>query len=182
MLKIAITGHTSGIGKHLFEKVGYKGYSSSTGFDLTTDDAIERMITDASDVDILVNNAENGENIKLKVMQHVWDKWRWEDKILINMGSYKTMQAELMPGIKESEGYKQTIEQQNFWNEIAPLESKLAVGLIELGPIGTQRTFDKGMKNYTSIDDVCKSILDMADILTRNQRMVTQILCKGLYK
>ena len=98
------------------------------------------------------------------------------------MGSYKTMQAQLQPAMIESDAYKQTIEQQNFYNEIAPLESKLAVGLIELGPIGTQRTIDKGIKTFTSVEDVSKSILDMIGILTNNQRMVTQILCKGLYK
>ena len=182
MLKIAITGHTSGVGKHLFEKAGYKGYSLSTGFDLNTAEGLDRMITDAADVDVLINNAEDGTNLKTKVMKYVWEKWRWEDKILINMGSYKKMQAEVMPGIKESEGYKQTIEQQEYWNQIAPLESKLAVGLIELGPIGTQRTIDKGIKTFTSVEDVSKAVLDMADSLKRNQRMVTQILCKGFFK
>ena len=162
--------------------MGHKGCSLSTGTDLSTDEGIDKMIADASDVDVLINNAENGENIKLKVMKKVWEKWRWEDKILVNMGSYKTMQAQLQPAMVESDGYKQTIEQQNFYNEIAPLESKLAVGLIELGPIGTQRTIDKGIKTFTSVEDVSKSILDMIGILTNNQRMVTQILCKGLYK
>ena len=182
MPKIGITGHTSGVGKHLFDQMGHKGWSLSTGTDLSTDEGIDKMIADASDVDVLINNAENGENIKLKVMKKVWEKWRWEDKILVNMGSYKTMQAQLQPAMIESDAYKQTIEQQNFYNEIAPLESKLAVGLIELGPIGTQRTIDKVIKTFTSVEDVSKSILDMIGILTNNQRMVTQILCKGLYK
>ena len=44
------------------------------------------------------------------------------------------------------------------------------------------RDSDKGIKTFTSVEDVSKSILDMIGILTNNQRMVTQILCKGLYK
>ena len=90
--------------------MGHKGWSLSTGTDLSTDEGIDKMIAEASDVDVLINNAENGENIKLKVMKKVWGKWRWEDKILVNMGSYKTMQAQLQPSMIESEGYKQTID------------------------------------------------------------------------
>ena len=84
MPKIGITGHTSGVGKHLFDQMGHKGWSLSTGTDLSTDEGIDKMIAEASDVDVLINNAENGENIKLKVMKKVWEKWRWEDKILVN--------------------------------------------------------------------------------------------------
>ena len=146
MPKIGITGHTSGVGKHLFDKMGHKGWSLSTGTDLSTDEGIDKMIAEASDVDVLINNAENGENIKLKVMKKVWEKWRWEDKILGNMGSYKTMQAQLQPSMIESEGNKPTIEQQNFYNELPTWARKLADGLKELGPSGQQGTKQKG--NY----------------------------------
>ena len=57
MPKIGITGHTSGVGKHLFDQMGHKGWSLSTGTDLSTDEGIDKMIADASDVDVLINNA-----------------------------------------------------------------------------------------------------------------------------
>ena len=41
MPKIGITGHTSGVGKHLFDQMGHKGWSLSTGTDLSTDECRE---------------------------------------------------------------------------------------------------------------------------------------------
>ena len=68
-MKIGITGHTSGIGKYMFDNHGSKGWSTSTGFDLTDPKARQEMINDAEDIDVFINNADDGNNMKLDVMK-----------------------------------------------------------------------------------------------------------------
>ena len=59
--KIAITGHTSGIGKNLHDRFlsryEVKGFSRSNGYDISNDDALERIIADTLDCEIFINNA-----------------------------------------------------------------------------------------------------------------------------
>lgn len=59
-MKVAITGHTSGIGKAFYQYFNKKnaeviGMSRSNGYDLNTD--VDRIIENAKDCDIFINNA-----------------------------------------------------------------------------------------------------------------------------
>lgn len=61
-MKVAITGHTRGIGLALankFQQLGYevKGYSISQGCDVGNKEHRDRLIKDVHDVDLFVNNA-----------------------------------------------------------------------------------------------------------------------------
>ena len=58
MIKIAITGHTSGLGKALFEHYSNSiGLSRSTGFDITQP---QNIIENVGDCDVFINNAYDG--------------------------------------------------------------------------------------------------------------------------
>ena len=52
-MNLLTTGHTSGIGKYVYEYFGGKGLSRSTGFDITKD-SIKNYL---NDVDVFINNA-----------------------------------------------------------------------------------------------------------------------------
>jgi len=52
-VNLLITGHTSGIGKYIYDYLGGIGLSRSTGFDITKDSINEHL----NDVDIFINNA-----------------------------------------------------------------------------------------------------------------------------
>jgi hypothetical protein len=61
-MKIAITGHTRGIGKSLadaFQTLGHDvhGYSQSQGWDIGNEADRQKIISEISDADIFVNNA-----------------------------------------------------------------------------------------------------------------------------
>ena len=91
-MKISITGHTSGIGKALF---GYfkqehecVGFSKSTGHNIT--DATNRasIISASIDCDIFVNNAySNYDDSQLFLLQGIYNAWKDQDKIIINISS-----------------------------------------------------------------------------------------------
>ena len=68
MKKIAITGHTRGIGKALVERLDkrdyeIKGFSQSTGYNLQRVSTVKKVVNECLewDADVLVNNA--GTNI-----------------------------------------------------------------------------------------------------------------------
>jgi NADP-dependent 3-hydroxy acid dehydrogenase YdfG len=61
-MKIAITGHTSGIGKALYtlyENAGHEviGFSRSNGFDITKPDQFSKIVKQVIDCDVFFNNA-----------------------------------------------------------------------------------------------------------------------------
>jgi NADP-dependent 3-hydroxy acid dehydrogenase YdfG len=59
VLKIAITGHTSGFGKYITQELEKEheviGFSKTNGYNLNTD--VKNIIAECRDVDILINNA-----------------------------------------------------------------------------------------------------------------------------
>ena len=180
-MKIGITGHTSGIGKYMFDKHGSKGWSTSTGFDLTDPKARQEMINDAEDIDVFINNADDGNNMKLDVMKDIWSAWRTKPKILVNLGSYRTFQAKVQ-AVTKKDVVKNEDEQYNFYDEILPLQSELAVGLIQLGPVGTEHTISKGLDKYITVEDASNIVFTTVKHLQSNHRMFIQIMCKGYHK
>jgi hypothetical protein len=59
--KIAITGHSKGIGKNLYEHLSktyeVKGFSRSNGYDISKEEDISRILKESADCDIFINNA-----------------------------------------------------------------------------------------------------------------------------
>ena len=90
-MKIAITGHTSGVGKEFLKQCktrGYSadGYSRSNGYDLENYDRIAESICE-EDYDIFFNNAWH-EFGQAKLLQSVHNRWKNERKLIITNGSY----------------------------------------------------------------------------------------------
>jgi len=91
-MKIAITGHTSGIGKSCFDLLSSKhnvfGYSRSNGWDISN---IEMICQDLihNDFDIVINNAYF-EDCQVKILQRMYEEWKNTNKKIISMGSVVT--------------------------------------------------------------------------------------------
>ena len=61
-MKIALTGHTSGLGKGLYEQLGalgheVYGFSTSTGFDINTEAHQHKILGECVECDLFINNA-----------------------------------------------------------------------------------------------------------------------------
>tara|TARA_B100000029_G_scaffold82636_1_gene73653 strand:- start:816 stop:1418 length:603 start_codon:yes stop_codon:yes gene_type:complete len=107
-MKIAITGHTSGVGKSLYDKLvglGHTvfGYSRANGFDLSNKDQVAKLVKkivyreninytkggfeyEDDDVDVFINNAYYNWS-QVDLLYKVYEPWRDKDKIIINIGS-----------------------------------------------------------------------------------------------
>ena len=88
MLKYAVTGHTQGIGKQLFERLSPNviGFSKSTGYDITNKTDRRKIINQSNDCDIFINNATEGIGQTLLLID-LFNKWKDTNKIIINVGS-----------------------------------------------------------------------------------------------
>ena len=90
MKKIAITGHTRGIGLALTERLDQdnyevRGYSKSNGFNILRPNGVIKDIIDW-DADVFVNNAYAPE-AQSRLLYKVYEQWVDKPKLIINMGA-----------------------------------------------------------------------------------------------
>lgn len=87
-MKYAITGHTQGIGKRLFQSLSPNsiGFSKSTGYDITLRDDRRRIIQESADCDVFINNAADGFG-QLHLFLELFQEWKDKSKTIINVGS-----------------------------------------------------------------------------------------------
>lgn len=94
MMKVAITGHSSGIGAELLSVIELteptwevKGFSKANGHNIATNDGedIVQEILDY-DPDVFFNNAYYPK-IQNKILKKLYEAWSDKEKIIINTGS-----------------------------------------------------------------------------------------------
>jgi hypothetical protein len=87
-MKIAITGHTQGIGKRAYDRLcpNIIGFSRSNGYDITNPTDRERIIEESNHCDIFINNAttEFGQTL---LFLELFKNWQYQNKTIINVGS-----------------------------------------------------------------------------------------------
>jgi len=95
-MKIAITGHTGGLGLAFFNyflNLGHDviGFSRSNGFNIS--DPISRLniVDTIKDFDMFINNAYNDwDSSQLTMLELVYKEWRNKEKTIINVSSRYT--------------------------------------------------------------------------------------------
>tara|TARA_B110000971_G_scaffold192930_1_gene205542 strand:+ start:3431 stop:3952 length:522 start_codon:yes stop_codon:yes gene_type:complete len=91
MYRIAVTGHTRGFGKYMFEHLSEEGnltsgFSRSTGYDITKRDDRNSIIRQVKDCDIFINCAQEGFN-QTELLYDLFEIWGDQKKLIINIGS-----------------------------------------------------------------------------------------------
>lgn len=86
-MKIAITGHTKGIGKALATEAKLKDYevkglSRSTGHDIT----LTSIIDEIKDCDVFINNAY-APYYQTQILKDIIKEWQHQDKLIVNISS-----------------------------------------------------------------------------------------------
>ena len=84
-MKVAVTGHTSGIGKACFEYFNSIGFSRSNGFN---NNKPTDIINSLEDSNVFINCAHGGFGQAI-MMKAIFDRWRNEEKHIINIGVTK---------------------------------------------------------------------------------------------
>lgn len=97
-MHIAITGHTSGLGKSL-EKIGLEsghsviGFSRSTGFDITDKKSRLKILEKIENCDVFINNAYCNYG-QIDMLYDVYSNWKDKHKTIVTIGSYAANAAE----------------------------------------------------------------------------------------
>lgn len=92
-MKVAVTGHTKGIGLSLFEYFQQDGntclgFSRTNGYNISDKDNRTKIVEESSNCDIFVNNAySNFDDSQLYLLQSIYNKWAGQDKLIINISS-----------------------------------------------------------------------------------------------
>lgn len=88
---IAVTGHTSGLGKGVYEhfqSLGYnvKGFSKDNGFDISVKENVDRIIELTRDCDLFFNNAYH--HYQQVEIARLWQQQHWSEKhYIVNTSS-----------------------------------------------------------------------------------------------
>jgi len=86
-MKIAITGHTRGIGQACAELLGQEheiiGYSTSTGCDISDEAFPGDHWSELDECDVFINNAHHQDH-QYRILSALCDRWLYEDKLIIN--------------------------------------------------------------------------------------------------
>lgn len=95
-MKIAITGHTSGLGEDLFKtfsnlRHSVIGFSRTTGHNIDSAEDRRRILDQLDDCDVFINNAySNFNNSQLFMLKEVFQKWHGLNRTIINISTRYT--------------------------------------------------------------------------------------------
>jgi nucleoside-diphosphate-sugar epimerase len=92
MIKVAITGHTAGIGLHIVNELSdldVIGFSRANGYTISTDIGRKQIIKDSKDADVFINNAFSDENpwAQTELLVELWKEWKDCDKKIVVISS-----------------------------------------------------------------------------------------------
>jgi hypothetical protein len=96
-MKYAITGHTQGIGQGLYQRLSpdARGFSLSTGYDITKKEDRRLIIEEVRDCDVFINNATAGFG-QTYLFLELFEEWKHLNKTIINVGS-RIAEVPLLP-------------------------------------------------------------------------------------
>lgn len=90
-LRIALTGHTRGIGAAIFAHLTAEGhtvtgYSRTNGFDISRPEKIAEITKLCSSADVFINNAWQDWS-QIDLLYSVFAEWKSLDRLILNLGS-----------------------------------------------------------------------------------------------
>lgn len=94
-MKVAITGHTRGIGLALYDyfiknNCEVIGFSRTNGYDISSPLCRNQIILLSTDADIFINNAYSGDGSQFSLLKKMHRQWTGTDKKIINISTRYT--------------------------------------------------------------------------------------------
>lgn len=173
-MKYAVTGHTQGIGKRLFERLSPNviGFSKSTGHDITVKENRNSIIANAFDSNVFINNAYSDFG-QVDLLYELYDSWKNLNKIIVNIGSETTC------GIKKHShiytAHKIALDKAS--EQLSHLNTYCKVINIRFGWVGTERIIlNCNPDSYIEVDDAATYIIEQINWSTKYK--VTECLLR----
>lgn len=167
-MKIAITGHTSGIGMALFNHFEQSGnfvigFSRSNGYDISKVEDREKIIENTKDFDVFINNAySNYDDSQLEMLKLAYES---SFSCIINISSRYT---------KDENPYCETKKKLDDFCESKIYDNKYIMN-VKPGLIDTPR-----VQNQTGKKNSTKHLVDLISILLNNRDIRIHSICFGV--
>jgi hypothetical protein len=162
---IAVTGHTSGIGKEIYDTVnGCNGFSRSNGYDICNPSDRQKILS--SEFDILINNAYDGIGQTLLLLDF-FTRFQNTNKTIINVGSRIAEDFIVLPDdyqhLLTYQLYKKSLKSLSC--DLYALNKSANIKYIWFGYVGTDVILAKypGITDYITVDNAVMQILQLAD-------------------
>jgi hypothetical protein len=143
MIRYAITGHTSGVGRRAFDRLDAIGFSRSIGYDISDPEDRQRIIRESRDFDVFINCAHSGfaSTYMLLDMYEAWQNI--PGKTIINVGSRITEihlpkdRRDLLTYQAEKLALKETVNRINLLSPVCKVKYRW------FSYVGTERILKK---------------------------------------
>ena len=157
-MKIAITGHSAGIGKSvtsLLESRRHQviGLSRRNGKNIRS---LHKILGDIIDCDMFINNAQEG-FAQTELLYKVWHQWHNQRKLIWLIGSIMSAQYSVDFEMQEYKLQKQTLDQAYY--NLKNTSSKCRLVLIRPGIVATQPHNTAGVDS-APVRDWCEAVVD----------------------
>lgn len=164
-MKIAITGHTAGIGKAFAEQLTKRGHSI-VGISRREGENIRRVAHTASLIepcDLFINNAQTG-YAQTELLYEIWGRWQGQQKYIWNISTMMTEQP-----INSTPDGQDDLVMNQYRNQKLALEDSSRqlrfknswpqISVIRPGGVATQDHYDNSKK--ADVNLWVKSIIDI---------------------
>ena len=163
-MKIAITGHTAGIGKTFAEQLTKRGHTI-VGISRREGENIRRVPHTASLIepcDLFINNAQTG-YAQTELLYEIWNRWQGQQKYIWNISTMMTespvnSQPDGQPDLTMSQYRNQKLALEEASRQLRFKNSWPQISIIRPGGVATQDRYDNSKK--TDVKIWVKSIID----------------------
>jgi hypothetical protein len=166
-MKIAITGHTKGIGKSLYDTLSLshtvKGYSKSKGYDITKKTHRSWILKEVNEYDVFINNAYD-DFAQSSMLYELWTDWHTKEKTIITIGSDVTL-YDLPLDMKDLLQYQMHKKSLKILHEdLQNLNTNVKMEYVSFGYVGTEQILAKQppipKEEIIPVNDAVKIILE----------------------
>jgi hypothetical protein len=163
-MKIAITGHTNGIGLAFYNELVLRGhevtgYSITNNFDISKKSVKDEIISQINNFDVFINNVYSpGDQYEL--LNRAIDLWKGKKKLIVNLGS-KSIYADFIPDPMKD--YVTDKQKQNSLIEQRKLKASPQIMNLILGLVDTSMSYKLDAKKLDP-KDVASLVADIIEL------------------
>jgi nucleoside-diphosphate-sugar epimerase len=163
-MKIALTGHTSGLGECMYRHFDVDcAFSRSNGYDLLEEHNRARMLEEIEHCDVFINNAfpgyaadqTRGMDTQLDILYRVYSQWENQNKLIVHLGSNTTdgIKSHVWPYAAAKAASDKACEQLSYL-KTGPSVCNIRFGYIDLPHINAIAPEEKKIPVATALNTV----------------------------
>ena len=166
MARIAITGHSAGIGlalSKIYKEQGHEivGLSRRNGYNIRS---IPKIVEKIKDCDTFINNAQAG-FAQTELLFAVYKLWQGkENKKIINISTMMTLEpVSTLPGIEMIEYHNQKLALEEAHKQLLYLHDWPKLCLVKPGAVATQPG-QESPRPYAEVDVWAEKLINILDV------------------